>query len=532
MANSTGLWLPDGTFRSMDAADAADLHIELATRRNAGVLGSVGLWLDMLPDPDPVLRKMGQESAILAELAADDQVTTAMLARKNRVLNCPHYGFRPGAPEGAAPSEQAVNLHKNFMADLERANLRGIISGILDAPFYGFTPLELLWEFANGWWHLKDIIPRPQHWFRFDVDNKPVFVGEYGGLCGMGGAQALPDKKFLFVTHHANYENPYGLRLLSRCLWPVTFKRGGLQFYAKFVERHGMPWVVGKAPVGNKVDPDTKHTMATDLAKMVQDCVAVIPSTAEVEFLSIDSAQSDLHEAFLARQDRAISKLLMGQTLTVEMEGKNNSQAAATTHGEVAEGLAHADKAMVADTFNELAWIYAQTNSPEARAGAIRAPLFAYEEPEDLNARADLDKKLCEMGVVFTNKHFEENYNLSKGEFTLASASVPTPYLPAAPTSFAAPAPSLMLAEQAQGILDTSLDMLLPDVREANAQFVSQVEKAVANAESFDDMQLALVELLAPRMAPSALEDILARTMTAAAGFGATAVQGETREDN
>jgi hypothetical protein len=37
--------------------------------------------------------------------------------------------------------------------------------------------------------------------------------------------------------------------------------------------------------------------------------------------------------------------------------------------------------------------------------------------------------------------------------------------------------------------------------------------------------------LLAPRLAPSALEELLARTMTAAAGFGATAVQAETKED-
>ena len=130
------------------------------------------------------------------------------------------------------------------MADLERTNLRAIISGMLDAPYYGFTPLELVWRFSGDWWHLVDIVPKPFHWFRFDSRNNPVFVGEYGLFCA--DPRSLPPGKFVFVTHHASYDNPYDLRLLSRCLWPVSFKRGGLTFYARFVERHGLPWGVGE----------------------------------------------------------------------------------------------------------------------------------------------------------------------------------------------------------------------------------------------------------------------------------------------
>lgn len=531
--HAAGLYLADGSFQPFGRPfDAESLSIELATRRNAGVfgaMGSIGLWLDMLPDPDPVLRKLGQESAVLAELAADDQVTTAMLARKNRVLNCQHYGFRPGAPDGESPTPEAEELHRRFMADLERASLRSIISGILDAPFYGFSPLELLWEWVDsrGWWHLKDIIPRPQHWFRFDIENKPIFVGEYGGvLGGMGGATLgnggptpLPENKFVLVTHHATYENPYGLRLLSRCLWPVTFKRGGQQFYARFVEKFGQPWVLGKSVTNTA--PEEKKAMAADLARMVQDCVAVVSAGAEVELLTSTTAPADIHERFLSRQDKSISKLLMGQTLTVEMEGQNNSQAAATTHGEVAESLADADKAMVVEAFNEIAWIYARINAgPDALA-----PIFAYEEPEDLDSRADLGKKLAEMGVEFTNKHFEEKYSLAPGEFTMRAAASPVQN-PA--VDFAAP-PSLMptLAEKAQHTLDAAIDTMLPGVRAANASFVSKLENAVGEANSFDELQLALVELLAPHVEPDALEDILARSMVAAAGFGATAVHGE-----
>ena len=515
------LYLPNGEVHRFDAES---LTSEIATRQNAGLLlGDLGFWLSQLPDPDPVLRKRGEDAAVLAELSADDQVTTAMLSRKNRVLNSPHFGFRAGAPDGETATPEADTAYQRLAQDLERSNLRSIISGILDAPFYGMTPLELLWEFGDGWWHLKDIVPRPFHWFAYDTQNKPIFRGEQGFACV--DPLPLPPGKFVIATHHGTYDNPYGLRLLSRCLWPVTFKRGGSQFYAKFVERHGLPWVVGNAPP--KATDEEKKKVAHDLSRMVRDCVAALSAGSDVKFIAPASGQDLIHERFIARQDKAISKLLMGQTLTVEMEGRNNSQAAATTHEDVAEGLAESDKAMVCDAFNEIAWIYTRLNI----GGSTYAPIASYEEPEDLLARAELDKKLYDIGVEFTPEHFKDNYNLKDTEFTMrAPAQTGYPFMfSAAPgKSAATPAP---LPIEAQKRLDTAIASLLPDALKASGEFVKQLENAVKNATSFDQLQLELAKLLAPRSTPSELENMLARTMTAAAGFGASAVQAEVKED-
>lgn len=53
-----------------------------------------------MPDPDQVLRKRGEDAEVLEDLSADDQVTTAMLSRKKRVLNWPDFTLRVGAPDG------------------------------------------------------------------------------------------------------------------------------------------------------------------------------------------------------------------------------------------------------------------------------------------------------------------------------------------------------------------------------------------------------------------------------------------------
>ena len=511
-----GLYLPDGSYRPLEA-DA--LTSAYATRQAAGVaLTELEGWLDLLPDPDPVLRRRGDDAAVLAELTADDQVTTAILSRKNRVLNCPHFAFRAGSADGEPATAQAEDLYRRFAQNLERCNLRGIISSILDAPFYGFVPLEILWGRGADWWHIVDVVARPCRWFAFDNRNNPVFKGVYGGLAAE--PRPLPAGKFVLVRHHATYDNPYGLRLLSRCLWPVAVKRGGLTFYAKFVERHGLPWVVGKAPKG--ATAPEKRVMARDLAGMVQDAVAVLPFGSEVTLEGAGQTQGALHEAFLARQDRAISKVLMGQTLTVEMEGKN-SQAAAQTHKDVADDLADSDKAMVADAWNEIAWLYAQVNV----GPGVLAPLAGYEEPEDLNSRADLDKKLTDIGVAFTAEHFVDNYGLKPTEFTVRPVTTP-----GAGANFAAPtARKKTTAEKAQGNLDAAIVKMLPAALKSSRDFVTQVENEIRAAKSYEELEEALAALLSPSMAPDALESFLARAMTMAAGHGAASVQTEADED-
>lgn len=506
----------------------------------------MGGWLTQLPDPDPVLRKRAEDAEVLMELAADDQVTTAMLARKYRVQNCPHYCFRPGAPDGKDADAKARLVYERLVADLERTNLRTIISSILDAPFYGMTPLELCWELEGGWWHLRDIVARPYHWFAFDQRNRPLFRGAYGQSCA--DPVLLSELKFVIAVHQPTYDNPYGLRLLSRCLWPVAFKRGGLQFYAKFVERHGMPWIVGNAPP--RAEAGEKREIVADLARMVQDCVAVMPAGSDVKFLSAGTTQAQLHEDFLARQDRAISKVLMGQTLTIETDGKN-SLAATEAHKSVADDIAEADKAMVADVFNEICWVYARQNvGPD-----VLAPLFSYEEPQDLRSKAELDLKLKSMGVKWLRPHLEGDYGLKPDEFDLEGEGTPVDELAAEKAGekkpdaegedrddldedkednekednakkkgpdFAAP-DDFTSAEDAQARLDKAIDALLPDALKAGAEFCSQVENAVKSAKSFEELQLALADLLAGKVEDDDLAKLMERSMVMAAGFGAAA---------
>jgi len=471
---------------------AFDLTGTFADRESAGEY--VFDFLGVLPDPDPVLRKMSEEARILADLEADDQVTAISLARKNRVLNRQNYWFRPGTLKDQSPDEAAALVCDRLVKDLERLTMRELISGMLQAPFYGLAVLEIMWEPGPDCWHLKGVDLKPQHWFGFDRENRLVFRGE-----GRTSARPLPEGKFILVRHYPTYENPYGLRLLSRCFWPVCFKKGGLTFYTRFLEKYGNPWPVVNAPSG--ASETEMNKMAADLARMVRDGSMVLPSGSKMEMHSPAGNTGDQHEVYLKRMDAAISKVLMGNTLTSEV-GDKGSYAAAKTHENVADEFADSDADLVVTAMNELAWLYTRVNAgPE-----VLSPQFYYEEPEDLDKLADLDRKLFTLGVRFNSKHFENKFSLAPDEFTVTDQMVAGYNY-----DFASPA-SGPDAEYHQAI-EQAVKKYAPQAAAAGEKLFSQVWKIVDAAESFEEIERGLAGLVGQEAGPDELEDLLADLM-------------------
>ena len=72
---------------------------------------------------------------------------------------------------------------------------------------------------------------------------------------------------------------------------------------------------------------------------------------------------------------------------------------------------------------------------------------------------------------------------------------------------------------------------MLPSALQSSREFVTKVENAIRQAKSLDELQDMLVDLLAPSMRATELEDFLACAMTAAAGHGMASVDAEVKED-
>lgn len=495
--------LKSKTDLSVTTKRSGELADEIATRANAFDFSA---WLDILPDPDPVLLKMDESADILRSLEADGQVTSEIIKRKSATKKR-NWSIVTGQPGGRDASPIESKLRDWFQDDLEDLDVRGLISQILDAPLYGMVPIELIWTPAAGRLKLKEIRPVPFRWFGYDSENRLRFRGENQILGNL-----VPDHKFVVARNEPTYENPYGKRLLSRVFWPVLFKRNGLKYWATFIEKYGMPWVVGRYMDRNHADE-----MLSRLSRMVKDAVAVIPKGAEIDIKENNStASSDIFAAFKKEMDKDISKVIGGQTLTSDSD--RGTQALGTVHQSVLEEIQADDANLVESVMNEIAWSFAQVNG-----GADSfCPIFKFETDEDFQeARADRDAKLASTNQIrFTKQYWVNAYNFKDDEILDIQPAADQPGPTAAPAAQppAAPANFAEMPDQAE------LDKLLASIPDGELKDIGRgpVEaalKMIAQAKTYEQV----IEAIAkdnPEMEADELQEVLARAIFVSTVWG------------
>lgn len=495
--------------------EKSSLTTELATFTSA-----TGTSYDILPDPDPVLLQRGDDASVLDALAADDQVTMAMQLRRRKVTNKADYDYTPGQPEkGISPTKQAQALCRDLTMDLGGIKLKNVFNTVLAANFYGYSIIELYWGVDGGRMKLVGMEEKPREWFGFAGDGSLFFYEN-------GQKTAVPYGKFLVARHEPTFLNPYGLRLLSRCLWPVAFKRAGVEWSMKFLERYGMAWQVAKAP--STFDAKDRAGLASSLAAMTQDAVAVLPHGAEHQIVKIDSkGGGGAFLEFLNFWNASISKVLSCQTQSSEITGSTGTYASSQTHYEVLGDVATADENLVCDAMNDLGVIYARVNG-----SAEYPPVFAFPEAEDHLVQAELDEKRYAVGVRFTKAHFERQ-GLEPEEFDLAPADSAggTGDDPGTGTEAGGGQPS---TENFAGERDTDQEQLdahiadvLPDIIKANKQNLVMIQKIITESKTPEELQDRLIGIAGQSMEEDDLFTLLETALVESEMFGRYAAGGK-----
>ena len=320
------LWLNETKFIEL-ADERKSLSKEIAARSRS--LDWMGIWA-LLPDPDPVLSKTGQGIAVYRQLLSDAHIWSCCQSRKSGTLSC-EWKINEAKSGSVRQNKNAHTIIENLMSSLD---VYQIITDMLEAPFFGMSPLEVIWKSSKNSWLPERVEGKPPEWFAFDPENKLRFLS----MDNMTDGEEIPDYKFLLPRHHASFQNPYGERILSRCFWPVVFKKGGFKFWAIFTEKYGMPWLVGRVP--RSTNETERGALLSRLTSMVQDAVAVINDDESVEFKESNSksASADIYEKLISVSNREISKAILGQTLTTELD-KGGSFAATKEHMEVRADL-------------------------------------------------------------------------------------------------------------------------------------------------------------------------------------------------
>jgi len=376
-------------------------RFEIATRQTSYDFIS---FMGSLPNPDPVLKKMGASIQVYEDLRYDSRVSAVVSSRKSAVASM-EWRVTGGDQSG-------VDFYTELFSTYP---MHDIIVEMLDAPLYGYKPFEIIWIKDGNLIIPTEFVGKPSRWFTYDDENRLRFLSAANWSQGV----LVPDNKFIVARNNPTYDNPYGLPALSACFWPVTFRKTGLKYWTIFLEKYGMPFLLGKAPEGAK--KAEIEDVADMLQKMVQDAIAVVPSEYEV---SIEEAaegkgkDSSMHKAYLDFMDMEIAMAIIGTNLTTEVQG--GSLAASSSHMEVREDIIEADKIIVEQAFNEL---IRKTNYLNFASKDI--PVFEMYQEEKVDVvRSTRDVNLSKTGVKFSKKYFEKNYSLQDEDFELTEATL------------------------------------------------------------------------------------------------------------
>lgn len=318
--------------------------------------------LDALPNPDPILAKLGRDHSVYDAIQYDAHVMGELRSLQAGLLG---YEWRivPGGNDPA--STKAYQFIMEHMDYRPAPNVRwdDLLWTIYKAVLMGQSIHEIGWDFDGTYMMPAFIKDRPVRRFAYSPDNDLRILTRSSPLMG----ESLDNPYRLLTTHHMpSQDNPYGVAVLSACFWPYTFKHAGWKWFAKFAEKYGIPWAVGTYPAGSS--RETQRELAERLASMIEDAVAAVPEGTSVDLKTPSTGGDPIQERLINLANREMSKALTSQTLATEIQGSGGSRAAAETHDERQGGVAKANRSMISETITQLLMWITELNFPGAKS--------------------------------------------------------------------------------------------------------------------------------------------------------------------
>ena len=389
----------------MDIVDVRGRPLRRPRRPPAGEIAAVSGgrditrgWVDgdhwLQPQDAVLLRQGGGSYELYEDMLRDDRVHSTLEQRRRAVV-AREWEVRPG---GERRRDRVAAEH--LREQLVHVGWDGVTDRMLYGVHYGFSVAEAVYSRDGGRVALARLPVRNRRRFVFGPDQQPRLL-----TVDSPEGEPLPPRKFWhFSTGGDNSDDPYGRGLGSQLYWPLWFKRNHVRFWLNYLEKFGQPSVLGRYPRAQSADRDK---LVQTLEQLVGGGVAALPEDVAVELLEATRGGRADYGAFYAAMDRAITTIVLSQTMTTE-DGSSRSQA--EVHLEVRDEVVEADAYLVDDSFSRSVgtWL-TEWNFPGAAPPVVARIM---ETPARQTKRADRDKAIVALGYRPTARYVEEAYGV------------------------------------------------------------------------------------------------------------------------
>ncbi len=322
-------------------------------------------------------------------VASDNQILTEFTKRKAAILG-----------DGAT----VVPWDKRNPADLATKDLCFVItdstafvnmvSWLLNATLYPVAVVEKVYATTATGYTLKDIVSVPYQLLDYSSGALRIFDTDANGRPLSTSHVPDPARYIVHRGHLMPTPDNWGGPMRALLFWWLlrTMSR---QWWADFIERFGVPFMVGKFDVG---DDAGRGVLTRAFQTAVRLGAIVINKKTEVEIIQAATGDtSNSHERFIELCNREISKLIVGQTLSGQAQPTGElGGGTANLQGEVREDLRKMDAKMLAATIR--GGLFQQLCQINALPGKTPLILFGTDSAAELNAAMNVVAKLGAAG--------------------------------------------------------------------------------------------------------------------------------------
>ncbi len=310
----------------------------------------------------------------------------SMSTRRNALCGCA-WEIRPADEE----NPDAVELAERLKDDLKYTGMTSdcesfqkLLRSMTSAAIAPFTVAEIIWSPGGGiagfspleGWHFT---------MRNSLDIRLVTSDHAEGV-------ELEPHKFL-IHRLGNTVNPLRDGTIRTLAWLHVFQNYPVKDLLAFVERYGMPFVVGR--VGEAAWEKDRDLIRSLIRNFGPSGGGVFSKAVEIELLQAANNTGDVYFRLLEYTGQAITKVLLGQLAS---SSDSSGLSGGDAQSEVRQDILSADARAIEDTINTqliLPWTLFHGGTPEL---APRLAILS-DPPEDAAKHAAVVETLYRAGL-------------------------------------------------------------------------------------------------------------------------------------
>jgi hypothetical protein len=257
------------------------------------------------------------------EFDLDAHLTAAIMQRKNLTLS---KEFEVYNKDGEEDEEKSKLLKTKWFRDL--------LSYALDSIFYGYSLVQF-GDLVNDEFKTVDLVPR--------IYVKPelhIVTNSYADITGNDYLES-PYKEWCIGIGER-----YDLGLLNKAAPLLIWKKNALSAWAEYNEIFGAPLRIGKTNIN---DLATSTNMENMLKNMSGAAYGMFDVNDEIQLIESGKSGADVFNSMVDRCNSEISKLILGQTSTLDEKAFVGS---AETHERILKQVGDSDEYFITSMLN------------------------------------------------------------------------------------------------------------------------------------------------------------------------------------